>query len=236
MKAAAAIWAESCAAFLLSRRSGTIFSGMSTPDRSSRAAELAAQQVEAIVEAAQQAAHDMQAEAVRKLEEERARLEAEFASRKQKLEEQIEKLRADAEREAHAEREAAHAEAVRQAHDAEVEARKLREEARREAAERVAAAEKAADEALADARAMSGGLQRLGKTLEEYAERILRDVQAGHNRLRADLRVASGTADERRPAPRRAARPAEDRLPSGRARRSNPFDEIDVPDWVARDD
>ena len=209
---------------------------MSTPDRSSRAAELAAQQVESIVEAAQQAAQDIQAETERRLEQERAALEAEFASRRQALEEEVEKLRADAQREADAEREAAHAEAVRQAHEAEVEARKVREDARREAAERVAAAEKAADEALADARAMSSGLRRLGQTLEEHAERILRDVQAGHKRLRGDLRVVSG-APAAEPVERRRGPRAADDPPTGpRSRRANPFDEIDVPDWVARDD
>jgi hypothetical protein len=143
------------------------------------------------------------------------------------------------------------------------EAARLGEQAQAEAAERVAVAEKAADEALADARAISSGLRRLGQTLEDYAERILRDVQAGHRRLRGDLRIAGGgapatpgerarraaTPDEPEPAARPASeRPAEStsRRPaesttrgpaeSTSRRRANPFDDIDVPSWVARDD
>jgi hypothetical protein len=55
---------------------------MSTPDPASRAAELAAQQVEAIIEAAERSAREIESEAQRKLEEDRARLEAEYASRR----------------------------------------------------------------------------------------------------------------------------------------------------------
>ncbi|MDQ3935318.1 MAG: hypothetical protein M3340_11900, partial [Actinomycetota bacterium] len=71
------------------------------------------------------------------------------------------------------------------------EAKRMLDEAQTKAEERVAAAEKAADEALADARAISSGLRRLGQSLESYAEQILRDVQGGHRRMRANLRVAT---------------------------------------------
>src|SRR5215208_2511328 len=194
---------------------------MSTPDSGSRAAELAAQQVESIVEAAQQAAEEMQADAERKLEQQRAALEAEFASRKHKLEEEIGKLRADATAQADKELKEAQEEATRKLEQALAEATRMADEAQGQANERVAAAEKAADEALADARAISGGLRRLGQSLEEYAERILRDVQAGHKRLRGDLRIASGgpaSPSESLRASRRAAEPESPRAAEESAR------------------
>ena len=105
----------------------------------------------------------------------------------------------------------------------------------------MADAERAADEALADARAMSAGLRRLGETLSRHAEEILRDVQTGHRRLRSELRVASGggSASSAEASPARAER--EPRSTSGpslprSARRGGerrpPFDDIDVPEWV----
>jgi hypothetical protein len=116
---------------------------------------------------------------------------------------------------------------------------KITEEARKKASDRIEAAEKAADEALEDAKAMSTGLRRLASHLEHQAEAILRDVQAGHRELRAGLRVASGAGpgggsalqreEERIETARRAVK-------GGRRRASssgdNPFDEIDVPNWV----
>src|SRR3954465_9244519 len=56
---------------------------MSSSDHASKAAELAAQQVESIVAAAAEAAADIEAGAEKKLEAQRAQLEAEFASRRQ---------------------------------------------------------------------------------------------------------------------------------------------------------
>jgi len=82
----------------------------------------------------------------------------------------------------------------------------------------------------------------LGQSLEDYAERILRDVQAGHRRLRGDLRIAGGgppaTPGERA---RRADAEAESAAEAAPARgssrrRANPFDDIDLPNWVARDE
>ena len=75
----------------------------------------------------------------------------------------------------------------------------MREQTRRAVEGRVAGAEKAAAEVLEEARALSGGLRQLGKSLEDHADRILRDVQAAHKRMQADLRVGLGRADE--PAP-----------------------------------
>jgi hypothetical protein len=212
---------------------------MSSHDSASRAAELAAQQVESIVAAAQQAAEEMEEVAARKLEDERAKLEAEFAGRRERLEAEIEKLRETARTEADKEKREAHEQAVREREAALAEAKRMLDEAQTKAEERVAAAEKAADEALADARAISSGLRRLGQSLESYAEQILRDVQGGHRRMRANLRVATdlpaaepGATPQRAEGPRRRA--AADR--PARSGGENPFDEIDLPDWVARDE
>jgi hypothetical protein len=156
-------------------------------------------------------------------------------------------MRADATRQAEKERTDAAAESKQVRDEALKEAARLGQQAQTEAAERVAIAEKAADEALADARAISSGLRRLGQTLEEYAERILRDVQAGHRRLRGDLRIAGGgapatpgerarraaTDDVRESLPGTTPGPAPG--PGSPRRGANPFDDIDVPSWVARD-
>jgi hypothetical protein len=209
---------------------------MSSSDHASKAAELAAQQVEAIVEAAQVAAAEIEASAQKKLEGQQAQLEAEFASRRQALEEEADRIRKESVEAAERARKEAEQYAASERKSANDEARQLREESRRAAAERVAGAEKAADEALADARAMSGGLKRLGESLEEHAERILRDVQAGHKRLRGDLRVASEGPSSPRESVRRAEPPASS-APSRAPRpaRRRPFDDIDVPEWVAGD-
>ncbi|MDQ3936234.1 MAG: hypothetical protein M3340_16565, partial [Actinomycetota bacterium] len=130
------------------------------------------------------------------------------------------------------------------------EAARILEIARKEADERVARAQQAADEALRQAEAISTGLRRLGESLEGQAERILRDVQAGHRRLMADLRVE---LPAREPAPREPAREPDDSRDrellsavqqgvrkrgggggSGGGSRGNPFDDLEVPDWAER--
>jgi hypothetical protein len=209
---------------------------MSSSDHASKAAELAAQQVEAIVEAAQVAAADIEASAQKQLEAQQEQLEAEFASRRQALEEEAGRIRKEAVEAAKRARKEADQYATAERKSANDEARQLREESRRAAAEHVAGAEKAADEALADARAISGGLKRLGQSLEEHAERILRDVQAGHKRLRGDLRVASEGPSSPSESVRHAEPPASStpaRAP--RPARRRPFNDIDVPEWVAGD-
>src|SRR3954471_15319271 len=174
------------AARLPSGPRGTIGGRMSTHEPGSRAAAIAAQQVEAIVEAAEAAAADIRQRGEQELAAERARLEAEYDSRRQALEDEIAKLREAATEEADKVRAEAHEAAAREREEALAEAKRVRDEAQSAAAERVALAERAADDALADARAMSGGLRRLGATLEDYAERILRDVQTSHRRARGD--------------------------------------------------
>ncbi len=76
--------------------------------------------------------------------------------------------------------------------DARREAAELREKTRRASEEQTAAAKKASAEVLSEAQALSAGLRRLGESLGSQAERILRDVQAAHRRMQADLRVESG--------------------------------------------
>jgi hypothetical protein len=220
---------------------------MSTHNSASKAAELAARQVEQIVEAAQLAAEQIKLDAGKAAQERRDAVEAELAKQREAIEGEVSKLRAEASAAAEKERSEAAAESKKVRDDALKQAAELGQQSQTEAAERVAVAEKAADEALADARAISSGLRRLGQSLEEYAERILRDVQAGHRRLRGDLRIAGGgppaTPGERA---RRAAgtepEPADSPRASGATsgakpgpRGANPFEDIDLPDWVERE-
>ncbi len=216
---------------------------MSFHDSASKAAEIAGRQVEQIVDAAQLAAEQIKLAAEKSAQERRAAVEAELAKRREAVETEVEKLRADATREAGKERSDAATEATRLREEAQKEALDLSNSAQTEASERVAVAEKAADEALADARAISSGLRRLGEGLEDYAEKILRDVQAGHRRLRGDLRIAGGGAPatpgeraRRADTSETAGAGPEAKPAGGRSRRGGPFDDIDLPSWVGRDD
>jgi hypothetical protein len=214
---------------------------MSSRDSASKAAEFAARQVEQIVEAAQLASEQIKLDAGKKAEDRRAAVEAELAKQRAAIEGEIKKLREDATAAAEKERSEAAAEAKKVRDEALKEAAELGKQSETEAAERVAVAEKAADEALADARAISSGLRRLGQSLEDYAERILRDVQAGHRRLRGDLRIAGGGAPATPGERARRATGGEDdggdspRPPRSGRRGANPFEEIDVPAWVEKD-
>jgi hypothetical protein len=151
-------------------------------DRSSRVADVAAQQVESIVSAAQGAADEIRAEAER--DAKRMRTDARSAGEREraKAREEAIALSAEARRSA----DTLLAEAKR-------EAAALREKTRHASEEQTAAAKKASAEVLAEAQALSGGLRRLGESLGSQAERILREVQAAHRRMQADLRVESGS-------------------------------------------
>jgi cell division septum initiation protein DivIVA len=227
-------------------------------DPSSRAAELAAQQVEAIVNAAHTAAEEIRQEA------ERQRADVLRAAKTDAT-----RIREQAKREAGEEVERAREAAEKISDDAFARAKEMTDDAGATAGQMVEGAQVAADEALADARAMSHGLRRLGEVLGEQADRILRDVQAAHKRLSADLRVASGvstrSADavsargERGPSrgakeitpteaealtrlaerERAAAGQGEDsdeiariKRRAGRRAGGTPIDEFDVPSWV----
>lgn len=178
---------------------------MSTPRRengapkpASRAAELAAQQVESIVAAAQTSAQQM-ADAARR-EVEAARQEAE----------QVRVLA----------RESAHEDVER---------------ARKEAAARIREAQEAADEVLAEAKAVSTGMRQLANLLTVHAERILRDVANSHRTISADLRAASrdepSSAATEEPAAGGASPSARPRRPAGGG---NPFADLEPPDWVEK--
>lgn len=178
---------------------------------SSKAAEIAARQVEQIVEAAQLAADRLQVDA-----------EREIADLRREVEKEGERIRTEAKRDAEKARD-----------DAKVEALKVTEEARKKAAERIEAAEKAADDALADAKAISNGLRSLGAVLEQQAEILLRDVQAGHRRLRAELRVASGAGPGGGSAlPQESPAATSPSGTGGRRRRGSGDTPFEVPTWV----
>ena len=149
--------------------------------RTPRVADVAAQQVESIVSAAQAAAEELRAEAEREAKQMRA--DGRSAGEREK---------AKAREEAIALNEEARRSADKLLADAKREAAELREKTRRASEEQTAAAKKASAEVLAEAQALSGGLRRLGESLGAQAERILRDVQAAHRRMQADLRVESG--------------------------------------------
>jgi hypothetical protein len=59
--------------------------------------------------------------------------------------------------------------------------------------------------------------------LQDQAEKILRDVQAGHKQIRGELRTATGSSS--------GVGPSEE--PS-RAGRPSPFEDLDVPSWAGK--
>jgi len=198
-----------------------------------RASDLAARQVEQIVGAAQEAAAQIEAVAERELEDLRDRAQREG-----------EQLREQATRDSETELNAARKEAILLTEEAKRDAEKILSDAKSESAKlreqteiavqgRTASAEKAAADVLEEARALSGGLTQLGRSLESQAERILREVTAAHKRMQGELRIESGGSLTPVAAPPAAEapveRPAEPRRLSGR--RANPFNEIDVPSW-----
>jgi hypothetical protein len=188
----------------------------------SRAAELAAQQVESIVAASQAAADELRREA----------------------EQQAEAIRSEARLAAERELEEMRAESIRLGQDARQEAQNLVNDAKKESAEireqtaravegRVADAEQKASQVMSEAETLSLGLRRLGESLTDQGGRILRDVHNAHRRMQADLRVMP--VDRGEP----ARRSRTDRAPAGDRERSgggqNPFEGLDVPDWVGRE-
>lgn len=149
---------------------------MSSSPRS-RAADIAAEQVEEIVAAAQIAGK---------------RIEQDGRS-------QAERVWRQALAEADAIRTRAEADADRILAEGQAKVVRLAEEARVEAAKRIAGAAKEADRALYEARAISTDLRHLGESLSSQAgdmlrraERIVEDAEAVHGRMSADLRLAAG--------------------------------------------
>jgi hypothetical protein len=209
----------------------------------SRAAELAAQQVEQIVAAAQEAAEQIRAEAQDARKEARDQGKRDAERIRQKAKDESEAALMESRKQAVMMGQDARQEAEQTVKDAQAESERVREETRRAVEGRVAGAERAAAEVLKEAQALSGGLRQLGRSLEEQADRILRDVQAAHRRMQADLRVQSGdelptssssgrgtrsTPAEPEPPPREAAPRRRGDGPS------NPFDDLEVPGWTKK--
>ncbi len=208
----------------------------------SRAAELAAQQVEQIVAAAQDAADQIRAEAQAERKDAREQGKRDAERIRQKAREDAEAEVTESRKQAVIMGRQAQEEAEQTVAVAQEESERVREQTRRAVEGRVAAAERAAADVLQEAQALSGGLRHLGRSLEEQADRILRDVQAAHRRMQADLRVQSGDelpassssgrgtrADAEAPqAPPREAPPR--RRADGAS--ANPFDDLEVPGWT----
>lgn len=196
--------------------------------------------------AAQLAAEEIRREA--RLEQEDLREEARRSGERilEKARKQAVLLGADARREAEA-----------LIADAREESARTRQQTQRAVDGRVAAAEKAAADVLEEARALSGGLRQLGKSLEDYAERILRDVSAAHKRMQSDLRVGvavpdapvGATSADAEPSDASAPRSAPARQAVANARagtrdgdrdgsrpRRTQLDDLEVPAWVGQRD
>ena len=196
-----------------------------------RASDLAARQVEQIVGAAQEAAAQIEAVAQRELEDLRDRAHREG-----------EQLREQATRDSETELNAARKEAILLTEEAKRDAEKILSDAKSESAKlreqteiavqgKTASAEKAAADVLEEARALSGGLTQLGRSLESQAERILREVTAAHKRMQGELRIESGGSLAPAAEPLAAEAPGERPPRRLSGRRANPFNEIDVPSW-----
>ena len=213
---------------------------MSAPG--SRAAELAAQQVEQIVAAAQDAADKIRDEAQAERKEARAQGKRD-----------AERIRKKAKAEAEAEVMESRKQAVIMGQQAQQEAEQTLAEAqgrrRSGCASRRGAPSRAAWPAPSAPRPRCSRRPRRcpaacttsGRSLEEHADRILRDVQAAHRRMQADLRVQSGdelpassssrAAPGRPPSPSPPPREAPPRR-RGDGTSANPFDDLEVPDWT----
>lgn len=204
---------------------------------SSRPSDVAARQVEQIVLAAQKAADQIRKQA-----------ESELEALRREAREEGDSIREDARRQAESDLNRARKEAILLSedarHDAELiindaqaQSDELREKTQRAVKGRVAAAEVAAAEVLDEAKALSAGLSQLARSLGDQAERILRDVQAAHQRMQADLRIGpqeeprpSRSEERRTPATPRGSGDTGDAGTPAR-QRANPFDELDVPAW-----
>jgi cell division septum initiation protein DivIVA len=200
------------------------------------AADRAAGQVEQIVGAAQKAADQIVSDA-------RAERDKLIAAGRKDVEKELEAAR----KEAILLTQDARRDVEDMIGDAKREAADLRAQTDRAVEGRVANAEKAAAEVLAEARALTGGLRQLGRSLEEQAEKILRDVQAAHKRMQADLRVGpslardGGSEPDLRLPPRSSDEPERPERRTRSARdddREPPSDSdspFEVPSWIGRD-
>jgi vacuolar-type H+-ATPase subunit E/Vma4 len=143
------------------------------------AAELAAQQVETILQAAEAAAEQIKEEAREEVAAEVAGARQRAAELEQRARDQAIEFDEDARREAE-----------RLLNDARRRATRIREQTKRSVAGRVDRAEAAANEMVGHAEALSEGLLKLGELLTDQGERILRDVRAARQEMRANLTAA----------------------------------------------
>jgi vacuolar-type H+-ATPase subunit E/Vma4 len=204
----------------------------------SKAAELAARQVEEILTAAEaaaeqikQEAHDEVAGAVTEARQRAAQIE-------QRARDQAIEFDEDSRREA----ERVLAEAKRRA-------KQIREQTKRSVAGRVERADAAADEMVGHAEALSDGLRGLGELLTDQGERILREVRAARRELRARMEAGiEGDADaparreppaarpQREPDRRDSSEPPEPRRANGARRgrfvRDGESEDLAPPSWV----
>jgi hypothetical protein len=153
----------------------------------SRAGEFAAQQVNAIIEAAEAAAEQIERDALERaqaeLESVRAQAEQELAQARARTAALEERAR---ERAMELEEDTVR-EAERRLSEAERKAAQVKERTRRSVEGRVDRAEAAGAEMVAHAEALSAGLRRLGELLTEQGERILRDTRTARQQLRAQM-------------------------------------------------
>jgi vacuolar-type H+-ATPase subunit E/Vma4 len=145
----------------------------------SRAAELAAQQVESILQAAESAAEQIKKEAREEVAAATAGARQRAADLEQRARDQALEFDEDTRREAE-----------RLLEDAQRRATQIREQTKRSVAGRVDRAEAAANEMVGHAEALSEGLLKLGELLTEQGERILRDVRTARREMRANLTAA----------------------------------------------
>jgi hypothetical protein len=197
----------------------------------SKAAELAAQQVESILAAAQEAAEQIKQEARDQVAAEVAGARRRAAELEQRARDQAIEFDEDARREAE-----------RMLADAQRRATQIRAQTKRSVAGRVDRADAAAAEMVGHAEAISDGLLKLGELLTEQGERILRDVRAARRELRVQL--DADIEGEAAPAPSEAEAEAEPPAPLRRnGERSGRFvraadaadtagDELAPPAWV----
>jgi hypothetical protein len=145
----------------------------------SKAADLAAQRVEAIVAAAQEAAEQIKQEARDQVAAEISDARKRAAEIEQRARDEAIEFDADTRREAE-----------RVIADARRRAAQIREQAKRSVAGRVERADAASAEMVGHAEALTQGLLQLGELLTEQGERILRDVQTARRGMGAQLKAA----------------------------------------------
>jgi hypothetical protein len=180
----------------------------------SRTAEVAAQQVNAIIAAAESAAEQIERDALERAQaelesvraeagQELAQARARTAALEERAMERALELEQDSVREAE-----------RRLSEAERSAAQMAEKTRRGVEGRVERAEAAGAEMVAHAEVLSAGLRRLGELLTEQGERILRDTRSARRQLRAQMDSAIEGHVPEPPSRDRPTAPAEPSPPS----------------------